>query len=155
MIAELPAERLRRTCEPDILGCRSSEDVPPLERIVGQERAVRALRFGLSIKELGFNIYVAGPPGTGKTTAVERFIEDVASAKPVPPDWCYVNDFHAPHQPRALSLPPGRATVLQRDMRTLVESAKREVRAAFESDEYVAKREEVVKGFQDRSEQLV
>jgi lon-related putative ATP-dependent protease len=155
MPTELIAEQLRKSCPAQALGCQTTEELPPLERIIGQERAVRALRFGLSIKDVGFNIYVAGPSGTGRTTAVERFIEDVARSQPIPGDWCYVNNFSAPHRPVALPLPVGRARQLQRDLKSLVEAAKREIRESFDSDEYAAKREETIRGFQDRGEALI
>jgi hypothetical protein len=86
-----------------------------LETIIGQARAVKALRFGLGIKERGFNIYVSGVPGTGRTTAVERFLEEIADAKPVPDDWCYLYNFREPYRPRALRLPAGRSKQLQAD----------------------------------------
>ena len=69
---------------------------------------MRALKFGLGIKERGFNIYVAGLPGTGRTTAVERFLEDVAKGEPAPSDWCYVNNFRDSSRPNAIQLPAGR-----------------------------------------------
>jgi hypothetical protein len=154
MVKELSAERLRRTCDPQMLGCATSQEMRPLETIIGQKRAVRSLQFGLGIKELGFNIYVAGVPGTGRTTAVKRFLEDVARDQPVPHDWCYVNNFRDAYRPNALRLPPGRSSELQADMRRLVEGAQREIRRAFESDEYAAKREETIKAFQQQRKEL-
>lgn len=155
MPTELPTRKLRMTCGPDLLSCDSSEDLPPLDTIVGQQRAVRSLRFGLGIKNLGFNIYVAGVPGTGRTTAVKRFLDEVAAEKEVPSDWCYVNDFQDPYRPNALRLPAGRATEFQEDMRVLVEAARKEIRGAFESEEYAAQREETVKSFQQQRQELL
>ena len=71
---ELPAEKVRIKCDTKLMKCETTEELTPLEGIVGQERAVRALRFGLDIKERGFNIYVAGLPGSGRTTAVKEFL---------------------------------------------------------------------------------
>ena len=72
MVAELDAEKLRRICDPQALGFQASDEMAGLEALIGQERALRALRFGPGIQELGFNIYVSGLPGTGRTTAVRR-----------------------------------------------------------------------------------
>jgi len=155
MAEELPVEKLRRICDPQELGCETSEEVKPLETIIGQERAVRALEFGLGIKEIGFNIYVAGPPGTGKTTAVRRFLEEIAKDKPVPPDWCYVNNFRDPYRPKALRLPPGRGREFQQDVENLVEGARQEIPRIFESDEYAARREETIQGFQKQKQELI
>jgi len=154
MIGKVSVERLRKTCDLRMLDCATSQDVKPLEAIIGQERAVRSLQFGLGIKEPGFNIYVAGMSGTGRTTAVKRFLEEVAREKPVPGDLCYVNNFHDPYRPKALCLPPGQAKELQEDVKGLVEGARREIRSAFESDEYGAKREETVKAFQQQRNEI-
>lgn len=155
MVRELAVERLRKICDPQSPGWVSSEELQALETIIGQERAVRSLQFGLGIREPGFNIYVAGPPGTGKTTAVKRFLEDVAKDKPVPDDWCYLNSFRDSYRPKALRLPPGRGRELQADMKTLVERAKREIRRAFESEEYAAKREETTRTFEQQRDELI
>ncbi|MFQ5811659.1 MAG: AAA family ATPase [Anaerolineae bacterium] len=155
MAKELPVDKLRRICDPQMLGCETTEEVEPLETIIGQERAVRALEFGLGIQELGFNIYVAGPPGTGKTTAVQRFLEKVARGKAVPPDWCYVNNFRDPYRPNALRLPPGKGREFQKDMKNLVDGARREIPRVFESDEYAAQKEETVQGFQRQRQEFL
>ena len=155
MAEVLPVDKLRRVCDPQMLGCETTEEVEPLETIIGQERAVRALEFGLGIKEFGFNIYVAGPPGTGKTTAVKRFLEEVARGQAVPFDWCYVNDFRDPYRPQALRLPPGRGREFQKDVKNLVDGARREIPRVFESEEYAAKREETMQGFQRQRQELL
>jgi Cdc6-like AAA superfamily ATPase len=82
---ELSPQQLRRTFDPHALGIETTEHIEPLEGIIGQRRAVSALQFGLGIQELGFNIYVAGPPGIGKMTAVKSFLEELARQKETPP----------------------------------------------------------------------
>ncbi len=154
MPSELSAEKLRRECDPTMMRCETTEGVLPLEGIVGQERAVRALRFGLDIKERGFNIYVAGHPGTGRMTAVKDFLEQIAKAKPVPSDWCYVNNFRNPYEPRAVKLPPGKGKDLQRDMANLVSEARRVLPKAFESEDYAAKRESTISSVEEERHEL-
>ena len=155
MVVELSSERIRSTCNPDLLQCKSTKDIAPLTEIIGQERAVRALKFGLGIKDRGFNIYVAGYPGTGRTTAVKNFLEETAKDKPVPPDWCYVNNFADEYTPKAIKLPPGKAKDFQKDMKAFVEDAKRALRKAFESEDYVARRENAIKQVEVRRKQLI
>jgi lon-related putative ATP-dependent protease len=137
------------------LGITSTEELPPLEGIIGQERAVRALQFGLNVESVGFNTYVAGPPGIGKMTAVQAFLEELAKQKETPPDWCYVNNFDDPYQPKALKLPPGRGRELQQDMRTLIQHVREAIPKAFESDEYNAKREEILNAFNKQREAIL
>jgi len=155
MVNELTPEKLRRTCDPNILQCKSTKEIAPLQEIIGQERAVRALKFGLGIKDKGFNIYVAGYPGTGRTTAVKNFLEEIAVNQAVPPDWCYVNNFTDEYTPKAIKLPPGKAKDFQKDMKTFVEDAKRALRKAFESEDYAARRESTIKQVEAQRKQLI
>jgi len=152
---ELTPKELRRECDPTLLmSCETTEGIPPLEGIIGQERAVRALKFGLEIKESGFNIYVAGPSGTGRTTAVKDFLEEIAEAKPVPSDWCYVNNFRSPYQPKAIRLPPGKGGEFQQDMASLLSEARRALPKAFESEDYATKKEAAIRTIEDERKKL-
>lgn len=154
MIPELPVEKLRNICDPASLPCSSSAELPPGKTIIGQERAVRALQFGLGISSFGFNIYVSGLPGTGRTTAVKGFLEELASAKPVPAEVVYVYNFQEPSRPNAILLPAGTARTFQTDMKVLLEGARKEIRLAFDSEEYANKREEITRVMQMQKEQL-
>ena len=107
MIKSLPVEEYRAVYEPGRVECKTTETMRPTEEIIGQERAQKALRFGLEIQERGFNIYVAGMPGTGRRTAVRNFLDELAKTKPKADDWVYVNNFANPYEPLAIRLPPG------------------------------------------------
>jgi predicted ATP-dependent protease len=154
MKSALSPEQLRRRIDPASLGVRTSEEIEPLEGIIGQKRAVSALHFGLDIQEMGFNIYVAGPPGIGKMTAVQSFLEELARQKETPPDWCYVNNFDDAYQPKALRLPAGRGRELQHDMKSLIEHLRRSVPRTFESEEYGARRSRMLKALDEQRTQL-
>jgi lon-related putative ATP-dependent protease len=155
MVTEIPAEKAYKVCEMDDINCDSSLELNALETIVGQDRAIRAMQFGLGIKKKGFNIYVSGMPGTGRTTAVRKYLEEVAVKKPVPTDWCYVNNFQNPYQPNALSLPAGRASELQKGMENLTKVIIQEVRNVFESEEYAKQKEETLNNFQQRKQEIL
>lgn len=146
---------LRKEIDPETMHCRTTEELSPLEGIIGQERAVRALKFGLDIKEHGFNIYVAGPPGTGKETAVKDFLEELAKKRPVPSDWCYVNNVETPYEPKAIELPPGKGKQFQEDMATLIAEVRRVLPETFQSEEYAAKREETIKKIEEERNELL
>ncbi len=154
MPSELAPERLRRVCDPSSLEFTSTAEVPALETIIGQDRAVSSLQFGLSIRHPGFNIYVSGIPGTGRTTAVNGFLQDLARKRPVPDDWCYVHSFGDPYRPQALRLPPGQARQFRADMKSLVTAARRDIRALFESDNYASSQQEVAQGFQRQRDEI-
>jgi lon-related putative ATP-dependent protease len=131
------------------LQCETTEEITPLEEIIGQERAVKALKFGLEIEQSGFNIYVAGYPGTGRTTAVKGFLEAVAKTKPLPSDWCYVNNFTNPYEPKAIRLPPGEVKNFEGAISGVIEEVRRALPKAFESEEYTTKREATIKALEE------
>ncbi len=135
--------------------CNSTKDLIPLSEIIGQERAVRALKFGLGIKNHGFNVYVAGYPGTGRKTAVKNFVEAQAKTQPVPPDWCYVNNFSNQYEPKAIKLQAGKGKEFREDLKNFIENAKTALPKAFESDDYVAKREATIKELENQRKQLI
>ncbi|UCD45371.1 MAG: AAA family ATPase [Candidatus Bathyarchaeota archaeon] len=152
MVIELSHEEARGTCVHEFAQCTSSEDLPPLKEIIGQDRALRALKFGLQIQDKGFNIYVAGMPGTGRKTAIINFLEEIAKDRAVPPDWCYVNNFQDPNRPNALKLPAGKGAEFKRDMEEFVSEFRKSLSTAFESDEYTQRRTSTLKALDDERE---
>ena len=155
MINELKVEQFREYCDPKSLGVESSAEIGEDHTIIGQERAVKALRFGMGIKEKGFNIYVSGLPGTGRTTAIKRFLEEIASRDAVPSDWCYVNNFKDSYHPKALQLPAGKGSEFRNDVNELIVGIKRELSQLFESEEYASHRDQLMNGFQSQKESLL
>lgn len=135
--------------------CESTKDLVPINEIIGQERAVRALKFGLGIKNHGFNVYVAGYPGTGRKTAVKSFVEAQAKTQPIPSDWCYVNNFGNQYEPKALELIAGKGKVFQEDMKNLIENIRNALPKAFESEDYVSKRDATIRGLEKQRKQLI
>lgn len=155
MVNALPVEKLRRECDPTFMQCESTHDLVPLGEIIGQERAVRALKFGLGIRNHGFNVYVAGYPGTGRKTAVKNFVEAQAKVQPVPPDWCYVNNFSNQYEPKAIQFPPGKGKEFREDMKNFIENVKNALPKAFESEDYAARRDSTIRGLESQRKQLI
>ncbi|MFN2195838.1 MAG: Lon protease family protein [Anaerolineales bacterium] len=155
MYQELSLSQIYRVCDPVELGCNSSDEIQPIDTIIGQSRAVRALRFGLDIHNLGFNIYVSGIPGSGRTTATERYLHEFAAKRPTPDDWVYVNSFHDNLKPNAIRLPAGTAETFKQDMEALVENAIKDLKAAFESEEYTRHKESLINSYQEKKQGLL
>jgi len=151
--APLTPETLRRTCRPEDLPFESTADLEALEEIVAQDRAVQAITFGVGIRSAGFNLFALGAPGTGKATAVRRFLSLEAAKLPTPPDWCYVNNFADPHQPRAIRLPPGRARVFRDDCERLIEDFKVGIPKAFETEAYEQQKNAIVQAAEKEQNQ--
>ncbi|HXH21496.1 MAG TPA: ATP-binding protein [Dehalococcoidia bacterium] len=145
---ELSAADLRPACDPSIYTFETTAEVPPYVGLIGQDRAVQALRFGLTIQSKGFNICVAGEPGTGRTTAVLDHVQEYARRGAVPQDWCYVYNFRDPSRPNALGLPPGRGRELCVMMATMVQEAKDRVPRTFTSEDFINRRDEILSAVQ-------
>ena len=154
-IPPLSPAQLYRSCDPDQFSFSSTAELEDLSEIIGQTRALDAIRFGSDIRREGYNLFVMGPQGTGKHTFVTRFLEEKAVQEPVPPDLCYVNNFAQPHMPFALQLPAGSGARLCQSMRQMVEELRVAIPGAFESEEYRAKAEEIQNNFTAREEQAI
>ncbi|HBR17763.1 MAG TPA: ATP-dependent protease [Deltaproteobacteria bacterium] len=147
-------EELRWTCDPKQFPFKTTDEIKPLEETIGQERALRAMDFGLGLESHGFNIYVLGESGTGKTSTVKAMLEKRAVNENIPDDWCYVYNFADPDMPNALKLPPGIGAELKIDMEDLIESLKRDIPKVFESKDYEKHRDEILDGQQERTRAL-
>lgn len=133
---EVPVEKLRLVCDSAELDFATTEEIEPLKELLGQERAAKALDFGLSVPNRGYNIYISGPSGTGKTSFARNMLSTKAKDRPTPPDWCYVYNFRNPDQPLAISLPPGDGRVFRHDLEQLIEVLRRELPKVFNGEEY-------------------
>ncbi|TET54531.1 MAG: ATP-binding protein, partial [Actinobacteria bacterium] len=142
-------EKLKDVQDPKLFKFESTADIEPLVGTIGQDRALEALQFGTGVETEGYNIYAAGPIGTGKETTVKSFIEKLAKEKDIPQDWVYVYNFKNKDRPKSIPLPPGRAKEFTKDMHELIEGAKNEIPRAFESEEYEKRRTKIINDFQD------
>ncbi len=149
-IRELSADQLRRVCEPQDLKFESTAELPRLSQIIGQERATRAIDFGIDIPCYGYNIYVLGPSGSGRMTTIQTFLEKKARQRPVPDDWVYVNNFEDQYSPRAISLPPGGGCRFRDDMDELIKNLGEEIPRAFESEEYAQHQTRIVRQLEEQ-----
>jgi lon-related putative ATP-dependent protease len=155
MIRPLPLDKYRNVYDSTEVECPSTDKLKPSDEIIGQERAQKALWFGLNILEKGFNIYVAGIPGTGKRTAVKKFLDELARTKPRASDWIYVNNFSNPYEPISIQLPTGKGTEFKHDMATFIEEARRALPKAFESEDYVTKRQDALGNIERERTEIV
>ena len=150
--APLPPEKLYTRCEITGLDFETTDDLQDMEEVIGQDRALEAIHFAAEIEQEGYNLFVLGPPGTGKHTTVLRILKEKAAKEPVPPDWVYLNNFVTPHQPKALRLPTGQGRELQSAMRQLVDELRAAVPAAFESEDYRNRRQALEESARERQE---
>jgi lon-related putative ATP-dependent protease len=142
---EVPVEELRWRCSADKLELKTSDDVEPCDWIIGQDRAVKAIKLGLDIKSMGYNIFVAGFVGTGRMTAIKHLLEKLEKRGEIPEDKCYVNNFKDSDVPRVISLPAGQGKLFRKDMEDLILSLKKNIPSMFEREAYKEKRKEFIK----------
>ncbi|HXF83632.1 MAG TPA: ATP-binding protein [bacterium] len=150
----LRPEQLRWICDPATLPFTTTAEVRPDEVIIGQDRAVRAMDLGLAITRPGYNVYVAGPVGTGRTTYAVKKVQSMAAARPAPPDWCYLYNFQQPDQPIAVSLPRGRGAQFRKDMERFVDELKDAVRKLFASEQFESRRTQLLQSYEARTSEI-
>ena len=145
---EVKPESLRAVCDPDQLGFETTLDLTPLkDKVVAQDRAVHALEFGLGVKDLEYNVYVAGPPRSGKTETIMAYVAELAAKEPSPPDYIYVYNFRDPEKPQSLNLPKGTGRSLKADMEELISTLRVQIPEVFESEDYSNRREALMHTF--------
>lgn len=154
-INSLSYDQLSHNCDPDSLGFDTTADIAALEGTLGQERAISAIEFGLEIETTGFNIYVAGRPGTGRNTSVIAHTARKAKDEKQPDDWCYVYNFRDAYRPRAIRMSPGKGPEFAQDMEEFIKTARVEMPRAFESDNYEKRKNEILDTIQHRREAML
>jgi lon-related putative ATP-dependent protease len=134
-------------CDPEGFAFESTAELEDLKGMIGQERAVEALRFAVGMPASGFNVFVLGPPGTGRHSLVRRFLSQRAAERPRASDWCYVNNFKETRKPHALELPAGLGREFVHDLAQLVSEALTAIPTAFEADDYRRRRSHIEDAF--------
>ncbi|MEX2430609.1 MAG: ATP-binding protein, partial [Dehalococcoidia bacterium] len=150
----VPFDQLSTHVDPAQLGYASTQEVSPLEGMIGQERALRALEFGIGVDAPGFNIFVAGGSGSGRNTTLARYLQRAAASMPIPDDWVYVYNFREAMKPRGMSLPAGMGRQLEQDMAELLDDVRARLPRAFESDDYSGRMEAALAAVRERHRQL-
>ncbi|HIJ80909.1 MAG TPA: AAA family ATPase [Desulfuromonadales bacterium] len=150
----VPVEKLRWNCDPDQLGFETTDELPDFNDAIGQKRALRSIDFGLGVDAAGFNLYISGETGTGRTTTIASILSKRALEEPQPHDWVYVNNFKNSDSAISLDLPAGQGSELAADMKELIEAFRKDIPKALESSEYESRRTELLEGYQAATNEL-
>ena len=151
---EVPLDRLRWRCDPDTLPFESTENIQPCQEIIGQGRGLEAIRVGIDINSIGYNIFVTGLAGTGRFTTIKCVLEEIDVKGKIPDDLCYVNNFKNPDMPHMLILPAGQGNAFRKEMDTLIEALKKKIPLMFENETYLNKKKEVVEKFRNKQAEM-
>lgn len=155
MIYELKPEDLRWECKPESLKVETSNHGTPLEGIIGQERAVKAIKMGLEIPHPGYNIFITGMVGTGRTTTIMKLLDGLEEKEKIPNDLCYVNNFKNPDMPILISLPAGKGREFKNRMEKMVENLRENIPKILESDTFQKRKAEIMEEFGERQKNLI
>ncbi|MCU0365543.1 MAG: AAA family ATPase, partial [Ignavibacteriaceae bacterium] len=152
---ELSPEDLRWKCDPEILEFDSTEDLKPIEGILGQERALKAIRLGVEMRAPGYNIFIAGMSGSGKATTVKQVLETIGADCPPLYDYSYVNNFKDPDRPTLLTFPKGKAKVFKKNLSHAIEILKVKIPQALESEDYLERKKKIISDYTQREQVLM
>ena len=149
----LTPEQLRPTNDPQQIGAASSRDLEPVNELVGQDRALEAMKFGATIRHDGYNLYVLVPEASTRHKAIIELIEAQKRSTPSPDDWVYVHNFQTDWKPQAIRLPAGTAKDLSAALIEMVDDLRSGIPALFESEEYKERRRKIDESSSDVQEQ--
>ena len=133
---ELGYKELKVTCDPKLLNFNTTDELEPISTGIGQERGIKALEFGLNVDINGYNVYVEGPYGVGKTAYVKNYLSTISKKKKVPNDWCYVYNFANPNEPVAISLPAGQGKEFKATMDAFINEIKVDIKNTFNNEDF-------------------
>lgn len=152
---ELKPEELRWKCDPEIFKFESTEDIDPIEGILGQERALKAIRMGIDLRSPGYNIYIAGLSGSGRATTIKQMLEKISSDCPKLYDYAYINNFVDPDQPLLLKFQKGQAKEFKQDLNSAIEVLKQRIPVALESELYLSRRKIIIDEYNQKEQELL
>ncbi|MCX6576892.1 MAG: ATP-binding protein [Candidatus Aminicenantes bacterium] len=153
--AELPVEKMRWKCDPVSIPFATTSECEACDEIIGQDRALKALQTGLDIKSLGYNIFITGMVGTGRTTTIKQLLERLEKGDQPPDDILYVNNFKYPDEPTLITMPPGKGKLFSTAMENLIEMLKHNIPELLKSKYYSEKRDSIIESQQRKQKELL
>lgn len=152
---ELSYKDLKLTCDSKIFDFTTTDELEPIITGIGQERGIKALEFGLNVDSNGYNLYIEGPYGVGKTSYTKNALQTISKKKKVPNDWCYIYNFDNPNEPLAVSLPAGQGKEFETDMHTFINDIKVDIKNTFNNEDFEKEKNLIKQEFQNKRELLL
>ena len=152
---ELNYKELKNICNPNTFKFETTDELDGLDSIYGQDRGIKALEFGLSVDAKGYNLYIEGPSGVGKTMYAKKYITKLASKKKVPDDWCYIYNFKVPNEPIAVSLPAGSGKEFKSDMDIFIEDINKDIKLTFKNEDFEKQKALMQNKFEQKKSSLL
>ena len=152
---ELSYKDLRNNYNPNNFKFETTEELDNEGLIYGQERGIAALEFGLKVNSKGYNLYIEGPSGVGKTMYSKKYVAEIAHKAKTPDDWCYIYNFNEPNEPIAISLPAGQGKEFKQIMDVLVEDVKKSLKRTFNNEDFEKEKKSIKQKFQEKREKIL
>ena len=152
---EVNYRNLKMTCNPNMFDFETTENLKSISTGIGQERGIKALEFGVNVEGKGYNLYIEGPSGVGKTMYTKNYLDKVAPKKKVPQDWCYIYNFENPNEPIAVSLPAGQGREFKDSMDGFIKEIKKDIKATFNNDDFEKEKALIKKQYEEKRESLM
>ncbi len=149
---ELSYKDLKMVCNPEMFHFETTEELEPVNDGIGQERGIKALEFGINVDVKGYNLYIEGPAGVGKTMYTKNYLDNIAPKKKVPNDWCYIYNFQNPNEPIAVSLPAGQGKEFQESMDGFIKEVKKDIKKTFNAEDFEKEKALIKKEFEEKRE---
>ena len=152
---ELSYKELKNVCNPNMFNFETTADITDNDLIYGQERGIKALEFGLSINSKGYNLYLEGPAGVGKTMYTKKYVSDLASKQKTPDDWCYLYNFDDPNEPIAVSLSAGSGKEFKESMDSFIKDIRKYLKVTFSNEDFEKEKALIRQGYDDKKDKLL
>ena len=152
---ELPPDKLSWRCDPARIPFATTAEADPVEGMIGQERAQRALKLGVELDARGYNMFVCGLAGTSRGGTIAHMIGEMNPLRKLSMDRCYVNNFKAPDRPRLITLPPGQATSFKKDVQSGIDFLRRRIPQVFEGEPFQRQKARIVDRYTVREKDLM
>ena len=152
---EVNYRNLKMTCDPKWFEFETTENLEPITTGIGQERGIKALEFGVNVEGKGYNLYIEGPSGVGKTMYTRNYLNKIAPKKKIPQDWCYIYNFDNPNEPIAVSLPAGQGREFKDSMDGFIKEIKKDIKATFNNDDFEKEKALIKKQYEEKRASLM
>ena len=149
---ELSYRDLKMVCDQKMFKFETTKELEPINDGIGQERGIKALEFGINVDVKGYNLYIEGPSGVGKTMYTKNYLDGISSKKKVPNDWCYIYNFQNPNEPIAVSLPAGQGKEFRESMEGFIKEVKKDIKKTFNADDFEKEKALIKKEFEEKRE---
>ena len=152
---ELSYKDLRVVCNPNIFHFETTESLEPITTGIGQDRGIKALEFGIHVTVKGYNLYLEGPSGVGKTMYTKNYLDTISKKKKVPNDWCYIYNFERPNEPIAVPLPAGQGKEFKEAMDSFIKDIKNDIKNTFNNEDFEKEKSLIKQEFEDKRTSLM